>query len=430
MSTGIFERTISFWTSTKRSSRNRSETTVGQFLAEGEKHKGTITQLRKLYENATTFYRQDEGQSKRLFEEYKREKQQLLPLASISGNFAEGGRLENLIEPSNLACLDIDATKPHDAAEKRAKGERVPNEHVTDWEELKRQISRIPFVAYCALSVSGYGLYLIIPIKSAENYLEHWCALEYLFMKHYGLTIDPNTKDMSRARFVSYDPDPYVNPNARVFSAIVKEEKPDVTPLPTPKMTCNYSDKWSDFDKAAACVDEICKRGLNVSHEQDDWVRWGYALSEMGEAGRPLFHRISSLSSKYDHAVNDEKYDYLMRTRNGEIGLGAFFEYCKEHSISFADTIKRKCKQEAVNVTPNPQQRLETLRANYPSVSLLADKLKLEVGSDGDDTPTLADNPTLAKEWLNSSDPIQRMKATMFWSTYNAAMECVAKERD
>lgn len=41
----------------------------------------------------------------------------------------------------------------------------------------------------------------------------------------------------------------------------------------------------------------------------------GFALADsFGEGGRALFHRLSSLSSKYDHAQCDKKYENCLRS--------------------------------------------------------------------------------------------------------------------
>ncbi len=422
MNKSIFDKTITLWTSANRSERNRSLTTVGKFLTMGEKYREKITQLRTIYHTATDFYLTNPIESKKLLEEY-REGKKSLPLASISGNFAEGGKLENLIAPSNLLCLDIDQCKPHEAEEYRRKGLPIPNEQITDWGFLKRELHHLPFVAYCAMSVSNHGIYLIVPVKEGMNHIGHWLALERFFMDNYGLTVDPNTKDMSRARFVSHDPDPYINPDAWTFSAVLEgKQTPSKTqqekPLETQKAasktffdTRRYINPWGDLEKAEACVTEICRRGFNqIADAQKDWFSWACALAELGEDGRHLFHKIASLSPKYDFNENDEKYTYAMH-HSSRAGLNKLFAFCKDNGINYADLLRRRPPSQQT-----PQQRMKVLRANNHAIDLLADRLRLEV----DDTPTLADNPDKVKQMLESEDTIERCKALLFESTHNA----------
>ena len=188
MRVNVFERKISAWKSTDRTANNRYETTLGDFLNAGSTPVPTILRLRQLYNEATRLYDTDPDASNQLFEKYKREKEQL-PLASIGGNFANGGKSEELLEASNCVCLDIDKCKPYKAALYAARGEEVPNAHITDWEALKWRLSKIPYIAYIGLSVSGNGIYCIIPIADYRHHAEAWDALSYLFKKYFKITM-------------------------------------------------------------------------------------------------------------------------------------------------------------------------------------------------------------------------------------------------
>lgn len=88
-----------------------------------------------------------------------------------------------------------------------------------DIEEAKRILATLPYVYYAGLSVSGRGLFAIIPI-AAQDLTEHktyFHALEKE-MQTLGLTIDKACKDVTRLRVVSYDPDPYINPDCTTYT--------------------------------------------------------------------------------------------------------------------------------------------------------------------------------------------------------------------
>lgn len=100
-------------------------------------------------------------------------------------------------------------------------------DEVEDVNDVKALLGGDPFVEYCFLSVGGKGIAAVVKIDP-KRHLESWKALTSYFKSKYGLVVDKATKDVSRARFVSYDPDMIVNERAKVFylkqyDEIVKE---------------------------------------------------------------------------------------------------------------------------------------------------------------------------------------------------------------
>jgi len=71
------------------------------------------------------------------------------------------------------------------------------------------------FVEHCFVSASGNGLAAIVKIDPTKHAESFESAKKY-FEQKYQLTIDP-LRDVSRARFISYDPNLYSNPSSRVF---------------------------------------------------------------------------------------------------------------------------------------------------------------------------------------------------------------------
>ena len=65
-----------------------------------------------------------------------------LPAITVSGVFSPARKEEHLVKHSGLICLDID---------------RKGNEHIANFEDLKKQLFNIKNVAYAGLSVSGKG---------------------------------------------------------------------------------------------------------------------------------------------------------------------------------------------------------------------------------------------------------------------------------
>lgn len=117
-----------------------------------------------------------------------------LPYFTGSGTFEKRSN-SSITEHNGRLILDFDA--------------------IDDIETAKSLICADPFVEYCFVSASGNGLAVIIKIDASKHDESFEAAKKY-FENKYQYKIDP-LRDVSRARFVSYDPDLYHNPSSRVF---------------------------------------------------------------------------------------------------------------------------------------------------------------------------------------------------------------------
>ena len=283
----IFDKRISIY-------RNRLDTdgavvTLKQFLF-STKHKSEILALRKV---------EDEEEQKRL--------KKTLPSATISGLFSYRDS-QHLIEHSGFMCVDID-------------GQDNPE---MDVEQTKQQLAKCDEIAYIGLSVRGKGLFCVIPIAYPERHEDHFRALEYDFMKK-GLVIDPLCKDVCRMRFVSYDPNPYVNEQALKYTSTKQK------PLPPPR---HYS--YNDSEETVRKVYELCGQiqdfGLDITEGYQNWFKVGSSLADLGEDGREAFHMVSRAWPKYTPADADDKFDNLLLTIR-DYTIGTFFYICKDYGL-------------------------------------------------------------------------------------------------
>ena len=327
----VFDRQLSVWSTTTRTANNKIEVPLRQFLDAGKDYLPTINYLRQVYDSMLQTFDSDPAASARYEEIYKQGKREL-PLAAIGGTFANGGLLADLQQPTNLLTLDIDATKPSRAAQVRAAGKEVPNEWVTDWEAIKRKLSQLPFVSYIARSVGNHGLFVIIEIEDCRRHAEAWAYLDYLFREHLKLTIDPATKDLTRPRFVSYDPQPYVNEAAEVFRV---RKRPTTT---TPQR--NYAHHRPATDTEAAvqkCVEEIERRMLDITSDYGEWVDIAAALfNGLGDAGKEYYMRLSRFNSKFNQ--RETEYKWQKNKNRPNVNIGTFFKICSDNGIRYKDS--------------------------------------------------------------------------------------------
>lgn len=109
---------------------------------------------------------------------------------------------------SGYICIDIDGGKD--------------NPKITDFEKLKQDLSSIEYIAYCGLSISGNGVFCLIPIEHPRYHKEHFYALEKFF-RGRGIVIDTSCKNVSRLRGASYDANPILNSNASTFTDRIEQ---------------------------------------------------------------------------------------------------------------------------------------------------------------------------------------------------------------
>ena len=129
-------------------------------------------------------------------------------------------------------------------------------------------------------------------------------------------------------RFISYDPEPYVNEDATLYNKVWVE------PKPTYHSSCTYS--GGDMEQVERCCRIIADRGIDITATYDDWFHVGAALASLGERGRRLFHLVSSQNAKYKAGETDKKFDNLLRNVSS-INIGTFFHICSQYGINWKE---------------------------------------------------------------------------------------------
>ena len=95
--------------------------------------------------------------------------------------------------------------------------------------------------------------------------------------------------------------------------------------------TVASSAKHTDVE-ALVCAVEAS--GIDITAAYSDWLAIGFALvSELGEEGRQLFHRLSRFYPGYDEAEADRQYTVCLRDGSREISIATLFHIAKTHGI-------------------------------------------------------------------------------------------------
>ena len=230
-----------------------------------------------------------------------------LPCITPSGIFSSRS-VAGLTQHSGLICIDID---------------KKDNLNILNWYDLKAEIAKIRHVAYCGLSVSGEGYFVLIPIKYLDKHKEHFEDIK-IFFKDFGIIVDKKCSDVSRLRGYSYDDSAYFNENAIIYSSYVKP--------PKAKPYKPYKPFVKD-ERVNRLIDEICIKAIDITSDYGEWFEIGCALaSEYREQGQSLFHAVSKFYPKYQYNETDKQYNKCLKNAYS-LSIGTFIYYCKRYGV-------------------------------------------------------------------------------------------------
>lgn len=233
-----------------------------------------------------------------------------------SGEFTGRGQA-GLKSHSGLICIDVD-DKDND-----------------NLNEKVRALSRDPFVYAYHQSLGGLGYAIYFKIEPTKH-LEAYLALEKYLGDTYHLIADKACKDVTRLRFVSFDPFLYLNPkDTPVFKKYLKKE----AQISTRTIHAHTSQDMEYI------ISQIRSRRIDLTESYHDWIQIGFALADQyGEGGRDYFHAISEMHPEYNQQSTDAKYDNFLKTNDGSVGIATLFYKCKEYGIQFQTEHTRKAE--------------------------------------------------------------------------------------
>ena len=237
-----------------------------------------------------------------------------LPAVTVSGQFLNSRNLNELINHSGFLHIDFDK--------------------VDDLEKSMEILKKDPFSFSVFLSPSGNGIKVLVKISNNKN--EHskcFKSLEKYYHKEYNLKIDPQCKDITRAMFLSYDPNIFVNENSEVFK-IIKYTTNNIIESCVQKVNeinqfidgnrNNYIYKLAiEFNKsgisikeAASKIFEICKEEEIDKAELIATIKSAYKEKD-NEGSLSLLKRTENyLSNKYDIRLNIVSNCIELRNKN------------------------------------------------------------------------------------------------------------------
>lgn len=268
-----------------------------------------------------------------------------LPYVTFSGTFLPTRLETNLVQHSGLMSLDFD--------------------NVGSLDETRMQLQSDPYVRLCFVSPRGNGLKIVVQIKacSSEKHKEYFYDLSQYFQQTYSCSpsADAQCCDVTRACFLSHDPEVYYNPDSLEYKikglALPKKKH---TPLP-------YTGPMDDVAAhAEAVVKRIEEARINICGEPgssyNNRLLLGFALATLGEVGRSLYHRIAVFHPEYEGHEYDKKFDNFLKTTRF-VTPGYFFSTAQQYGIDVSKprqeiTLPHKAKpkkKKEVSTTQDPE---------------------------------------------------------------------------
>jgi predicted P-loop ATPase len=233
----------------------------------------------------------------------KREKK-TMPAVTPSGTFKKRNA-DSIDQHSNIISIDIDIKDNADA----------------NIEALKQD----PYTWAVHHSIGGYGWVAYFKIEP-EKHLQAYYGLEKYLADFYKVVADKSCKDVSRLRYVSFDPHLYQrDQEPKAFKIYVKDVVKEVERTSIIALDDDYQ----------YIIQQIQQKNIDLTAGgYHDWLQIAFALANgLGEQGRQLFHAVSSQSPKYDEFQTDAKYNECLKSKNGAVSLNTFFYLCSKAGI-------------------------------------------------------------------------------------------------
>ena len=144
-------------------------------------------------------------------------------------------------------------------------------DRLLNYDKLKDEISKLPYVAYCGRSLSGTGFWVLFFIGHNITIDEYKAAFEQLRRDFLpmGIVIDPAPSSPASLRFYSFDPDAYINHYPEAYTRrYVAPPAPQATAkaytLTTTQMA-GMSERPSDvFNDTYTPVDVLTAHGWQI----------------------------------------------------------------------------------------------------------------------------------------------------------------------
>jgi hypothetical protein len=248
----------------------------------------------------------------------------------------------NLIKKENIPCVTLSGTFNYRASTGLISHSGLMQVDIDKVEEYQATFSKLchdDYIYVCFRSPGGKGIKAIVKINpSPETHKSQFKALEIYFKKQFGIKIDCLCKDLARSMLLSYDPDIYCNPWAKVYEEmyIPKTYPKNAAVVSSNTRKAGYKDE--SIDLIERIIASLERKHIDITKSYENWIKVGFALcTTFGEQGRDYFHRIGRMYPRYTMEETNKTYTQLLSRNNGRTTLGSIIFLAKEAGVRKKD---------------------------------------------------------------------------------------------
>jgi predicted P-loop ATPase len=328
----------------------------------------------------------------------RQELKKTIPYVTPSGLFSRRNK-DGLIKHSGFICIDID--------------------EIDDVKSISQRLKADEYTYAIFASVSGNGVAVLFKIDP-KKHEEAFIGIEFYLANKYHLQVDKACKDITRARFVSYDPDAYVNEKAEVFK--IYRDKKKAAPAKQPRVITGRNDV--DF-----ILGQINARQLDLTNSSYfKYLEIGFAISEeYGEEGRTYFHEVVKYSAKYTYDGAEKQYNRCLKAGGSGVNFATFLHYCKEEGIQIVSNETRHISTVAVLAKKGGRGLHDALKV-LVEVDGVDPETAEEIATKVYDREEIGDENKLSKLeqieiFLNSNYSLKKNEITRFVENYGVQID-------
>jgi len=149
-------------------------------------------------------------------------------------------------------------------------------------------------------------------------------------------------------------------------------------------------------DKVERIVMLIEQKGADITVGYDAWVKVGFAFaSEFSEFGREFFHRVSKMSSKYNHQEADNQYNKCLAATGTGVGIGTFFQMAKDAGIDISNLKPQTVSVENANSLNTVQQTPEIQNPSTGNMDIWRNGISKDIEGCSDEEIQKTKNPNI-----------------------------------
>lgn len=200
-----------------------------------------------------------------------------------------------------------------------------------DMESLKQQLIKVDSVYCVCKSIRGEGLFVVMLIQYPDKLQEHFTAIYNDFLS-VGIVVDNKCKDLTRARFISYDETMLIKEDEEEIKPYTKLVEESTYIKDAEQNRLNHHEQALNVNRLMYAMDMLFDECLYCgSGDYNDWIHEAFMLASLvGTFGYSYcldkFMTFSRNTPGFKNS-NDviKKFDNIVNSGNKSTDIGGYY---------------------------------------------------------------------------------------------------------